>query len=175
MKTVKTPKRYPTKDAQNVETDRVNLSLVVPAWAIKGADAMVGFTHEDIGQIIASLRRWTGTADDAILTLRSNSNAGETNNFTSYDLLQKPALGGPWFTPADFTLTGRTWYLRATDSSAANTGQVEYLQIQVTVRTLPNRADADSDGLNDSKEPNLGSDGFQTDPWKEDTDGDVTG
>ncbi len=35
----------------------------------------------------------------------------------------------------------------------------------------PSRNDADS--LNDSEELNLGSDGFQTDPWKLDTDGDT--
>jgi len=33
---------------------------------------------------------------------------------------------------------------------------------------------SDVDGLNDSEEINLGSDGFATDPWKTDTDGDGT-
>ncbi len=40
------------------------------------------------------------------------------------------------------------------------------------MHTLPNRADTDGDGLNDSEEINLGSDGFATDPWKVDTDAD---
>lgn len=53
------------------------------------------------------------------------------------------------------------------------TGQIEYVQVQVTVRTLLNRADTDGDGLNDSEELNLGSDGFSRDPWKRDTDRDV--
>ena len=47
--------------------------------------------------------------------------------------------------------------------------------------TLPNRADSDADGLNDSEELNLGSDGFATgpalrgirlNPNRADTDGD---
>lgn len=32
----------------------------------------------------------------------------------------------------------------------------------------------EADGLNDSEELNLGSDGFQTDPWNADTDRDGT-
>src|SRR5207249_1386910 len=40
------------------------------------------------------------------------------------------------------------------------------------VPRLRNRADTDGDGLNDSEEINLGSDGFATDPWKVDTDAD---
>ncbi len=40
---------------------------------------------------------------------------------------------------------------------------------------LPSRADTDGDGLNDSEDVNLGSDGSQTDLWKTDTDGDGLG
>ena len=51
--------------------------------------------------------------------------------------------------------------------------QIEYLQLQVAVRTLPNRGDTAADGLNDLEERDLGSDSFATDPWKSDMDGDA--
>lgn len=57
----------------------------------------------------------------------------------------------------------------------AKHGQVEYLQLQLTLHTTPNRADTDGDGLNDTEEVNLGADGYQTDPWSLDTDGDTVG
>jgi len=40
------------------------------------------------------------------------------------------------------------------------------LQVRVTLRALPNRADTDGDGRKASKELSLGSDGFQPDPRK---------
>ncbi len=86
---------------------------------------------------------------------------------------QKSALSSTWFSREDVTLAGRTWYLEAYDRAVGKKGQIEYLQLQVTVHTLPNRAVTDADGLNDSEEMNLGSDGFATDPWKTDTDGDT--
>ena len=107
------------------------------------------------------------------VTLRLNGNAGQANNFTSVDLLQRSAIGGDWLAPEDLAASGRTWYLQAFNGTIGKKGQIEYLQLQATVHTLPNRADTDVDGLNDSEELNLGSDGFQTDPWKLDTDGDT--
>src|SRR2546427_9917917 len=81
-------------------------------------------------------------------------------------------LNGPSnFGRQDFGLEG-AWYLRGLDNGGADTGVIEVLQIQLTGHTLPNRADTDGDGLNDSEEINLGSDGFATDPWKVDTDAD---
>jgi hypothetical protein len=174
VKSVKTPKRYPTQDSSVVVTDKVDLALGAPGWAVRGIDAMVGFTHEDMGQLSAYLYRTSGTSYDKSMTLRLFGNAGEVNNFTSYDLLQKPPISGAWLAVDDF-LTGRTWYVSAYDATVGKKGQIEYLQMQVTVHTLPNRADTDSDGLNDSEELNLGADGFTTDPWKADTDGDGVG
>src|SRR6266545_1621820 len=171
VKSVKTPKRYPTRDSDSVATDKVDLALGGPGWAIKGIDAMVGFTHEDMGQLSAYLYRTSGASYDRSMTLRLFGNSGQVNNFTSYDLRQKPALGGNWLSVEDFP-AGRTWYLSAYDQTVGKVGAIEYLQMQVTVHTLPNRADTDADGLNDSEELNLGSDGFSTDPWKTDTDGD---
>lgn len=172
-KTVKTPLRYPTKDQLWVSTDKIDLGLGVPAWAIQGVQAMVGFTHGDMGQVAAWLERSTGTSDDLGVQLRQYGNAGQFSNFTSYDLFQKPSLAGNQLARDDLVTAGRTWYVKAYDSTAGKGGQIEYLQIQVTVHTLPNRADTDGDTLNDSEELNLGSDGFQTNPWKADTDGDT--
>lgn len=162
VKTVKTPKRYPTKDLQTVSTDTVAPAIAAPAWAISRADAMVGFTHTDMGQISASLYS-SGPSPNWNLALRTYGNAGEANNFTSYDLFQR--IGAAQMSVEDFLVAGRTWYLSADDKTSGQTGQIEYLQMQVTLRTYPNRADTDADGLNDSEEMNLGSDGFQTEPW----------
>lgn len=51
VKSVKTPKRYPTRDQLWVSSDKIDLALGAPEWAIKGVDAMAGFTHEDIGMV----------------------------------------------------------------------------------------------------------------------------
>lgn len=40
-------------------------------------------------------------------------------------------------------------------------------QVRVTLHALPNRADTDGDGRNDSEELNLGSDGYRPNPWKD--------
>lgn len=172
VKSVKTPKRYPTRDQLWVFSDKIDLALGAPGWAIQGASAMVGFTHGNMGEIAAWLERWTGTADDLGVLLRQYGNAGQRNNFTSYDLLQKPSLGGSQLARDDLVIPGRTWYVKAYDSTVNTNGTIEYLQMQVAVRTLPNRADTDADGLNDSEELNLLADGFATDPWKVDSDGD---
>ena len=101
-------------------------------------------------------------------------NLGEANNFTLVDLLQRPPTAGDaWLAPEDLVAPYRQCYVQAFDNAASHWGQIQLLQLQVTVCTLPNRADTDGDGLNDSEELNLGSDGFQTDPWKADTDGDT--
>lgn len=163
VKSVKTPKRYPTRDQQYVETDRINPGLGAAPWAIQSVQAMVGFTHEDMGQISSTLYS-SGPSPNWNVALRTYGNFGEANNFTSYDLLQR--IGAAWLAPEDFVVPGRSSYLSAYDKTLGTVGQVEYLQLQVMVRTLPNRADTDADGLNDSKELNLGSDGFATDPWK---------
>jgi len=173
VKSVKTPKRYPTRDQQFVSTDTLDPLLGAPPWAIQSIQAMVGFTHEDMGQVAAWLDRSTGGGWDRSVTLRSYGNSGQANNFTSYDLLQKPSLGGSWLVREDFFEAGRPWYIQAYDATNGKVGAIEYLQLQVTVHTLPNRADTDSDGLNDSEEINPGSDGYHTDPWKADTDGDL--
>ncbi len=68
-------------------------------------------------------------------------------------------MSSTWFTREDVTLAGRTWYLEAYDRVVGKKGQIECLQIQVTVHTLPNRADTDLDGLDDSEELNLVADG----------------
>ena len=166
VKTAKTPKRYPIQNQTWAFTDNVDLGLGGPAWAIRSMDLMVGWTHPDMGQLQTILDHYRNGLVERQLTLRSYQNAGEANNFTSYDLLNKGVL------PSEFT-SGGVWYLQSWDKTAdSKKGQMEYMQFQITVHTLPNRADTDADGLNDSEELNLGSDGFSTDPWKTDTDGD---
>ncbi len=166
MKTGKTARRYPIPNQLWAFTDNVDLGLGVPAWAIRSMDLMVGWTHPDMGQLQTILDHYRNGLVERQLTLRSYQNAGEANNFTSYDLLNKGVI------PSEFT-SGGVWYLQSWDKTAdSKKGQMEYMQLQITVHTLPNRADADADGLNDSEELNLGSDGFSTDPWKADTDGD---
>jgi len=107
VKSVKTPKRYPMKDLMSVHKDRLDLGLAAPAWAIQGVQAMVGFTHEDMGQMDAWLARWIGTMDDmSWLTQATPSNSGEANNFTSYDLLQGSPLSSTWFVREDLVPHG---------------------------------------------------------------------
>jgi len=84
-------------------------------------------------------------------------------------------LSSTWFTREDVTLVGRTWYLEAYDRVVGKKGQIEYLHLQVTVHTLPNRADTDRDGLNDREELNLASDGFATDAWMAEMDWTASG
>jgi hypothetical protein len=83
---------------------------------------------------------------------------GSDNNFTSVDLLNLANMAREDFGP------GKTWSLHALDTFRFDVGQIEYVQVHVTVRTYPNRADTDADGLNDSEEMNLGADGFPTTP-----------
>ncbi len=64
--------------------------------------------------------------------------------------------------PSELT-SGGVWYLQSWDkTSDSKKGQMEDMQLQITAHTLPNRANTDADGLNDSEEMNLGSDGFAT-------------
>jgi len=157
---MKTPKRYPTKDLMPVYTDKLELSLTAPTWATKPVDAMVGLTHPDMGQVQVILDHYRNGIVERQLTLRSYANAGEANNFTVYDLLNQGLV------PSELT-SGGVWYLQAWDDMAdLKKGQVEYMQLQLTIRTYPNRADTDSDGLNDSEELNLMAAGSATDPWK---------
>jgi len=170
VKSVKTPKRYPIPNQLWTFTDNVDVGLGVPAWAIRSLDLMVGWTHPDMGQLQTILDHYRNGLVERQLTLRSYANLGEANNFTSYDMLNMGVL------PSEFT-SGGVWYLQSWDQSWDKTadskkGQMEYMQFQIIVHTLPNRADTDADGLNDSEEINLGSDGYATDPWKADTDAD---
>jgi hypothetical protein len=160
------PGAVPDAYLPDVVTDILDPTVSAPAWAIARVDAMVGFTHEEVGELQVDLQRSTGGSPDRAVRLRDGENWGEANNFTSYDLLQSPAGGGDWFVPADFVGSGHGWTLFAYDWDFGNfEGQTEYLQVQVTVRTYANRADTDADGLNDSEELNLGFDCFATDPW----------
>ncbi len=124
----------------------------------------MGLTHPDMGQLRVDLMRMYAGAESAV-NLRNRVGSGQANNFTDFDLLK-------WFARGDFTAPSN-WRVWAYDGVAGKAGQVEYAQVQVTVRTSPVRYDSDGDGLNDSEQINLGSDGFQTDPWKADTDGDT--
>ena len=172
--TAKTAARYPVPDYAYVSTDSLNPSSGSPAWAIARVDAMVGVTHPDMGQLDVSLNWWVdlpGGSTGYSRTLLQNADPGQANNFTSFDLLQKPA-SGHWPVLAEFTPSRPTWYLYVHDGVGGKQGQVEYLQMQVTAHTLPNRADTDRDGLNDSEEVALGADGYTTNPWLADTDAD---
>ena len=170
VKSVKTPKRYPIPDYSGVpgiaSTASMSAQLSAPASFLASATAMVGITHTFMGDLIVELHHVVG-ASDLNYVLRSRIGGSVDNNFTSYDMLNGPLNFGR----QDFVSTD-PWYLRVSDNAGADTGVIEYLQIQLTVHTLPNRADTDGDGLNDSEEINLGSDGFATDPWKVDTDAD---
>src|SRR2546422_293549 len=164
VKVFRTEKRYPiTDDNHATLTEPVRVSVSSSAGAIEAALLMTGITHPDMGQLkIDLLRTYAGT--DSALSLRNRIGAGEANNFTSFDLLKR-------FSRQDFTATS-FWKVRAYDQVPGKAGQVEYAQIQVTIRTSPVRYDSDGDGLNDSEEIIPGKDGFQTDPWNPDTDGD---
>lgn len=163
---VKTPKRYPVPNQIWAFTDNLDLGPVAPAWTLASAMLMTGLTHPDVGQLRVLLDHYRNGLVERQLTLRAFANGGEANNFTSYDLLN---LG----VARSELAAGGVWYLQAWDSTAdAMKGQMEYAQIQLTVHTLPNRADTDADGLIDSEEVNLGSDGFMTNPRTSDSDGD---
>src|SRR6266545_3530723 len=163
--TVRTPKRYPVPDQQWMLSDPMTLSLSAPGWALQSATLMTGFTHPDMCQIGAKIFHNAPSPWSRLVTLRYYGNVGQANNFTSYDLLN---LG---FARDEF-VAGGTWSANVYDKTAGGRGQIEYYQIQLTMHTLPNRADTDSDGLNDSEEVGLGHDGYLTNPWKADTDGD---
>lgn len=107
------------------------------------------------------------STDQLAVLKAQGTNAGQANNFTSYDLFQ---LG---FGRSAFVGSQARVMLSAHDNAGGGKkGQIEYLQLLLTVHTMPNRADTDKDGLNDSEEANLGRDGFATSPWKADTDSD---
>lgn len=173
VKTVKTPKRYPTR-ALSVGTNNIDVGLAAPAWAIARADTMVGFTQEDTG---SSPRAYMASpSPDVNIRLRADSNPSETNNFDSYDLLQRPSRSSDaYLAPENFMTPYRSRYLWPFRATVGKKGQIEGLQTQATMPTLLNRADTDGDGLSGSEELALGSDGLPTDPWKVDTDGDTIG
>ncbi len=164
---VKTPVRYPIPDSGSTTTDSLAISLGAPSWVVSKALAMVGITHPDMGQVSDSLYFRSGAKSLQSFNLKpSGTNAGQANNFTSFDLFQL-GLGR-----SSLAASLANAYAVAWDNSIGKKGQVEYLQLQFTVHLLPNRADTDRDGLNDSEEVNLGTDGYITNPWKADTDGD---
>ncbi len=166
--TVKTPLRYPIPDSSSTMTDPLTISLGAPAWAIGNALAMAGITHADMGEVSDNLYFRSGVKAVQSFNLKlAGSNAGQANNFTSYDLFQ---LGLSRSTLA--ASLGNAYLIAWDNWGDGKKGQVEYVQLQFTVHLLPNRADTDGDGLNDSEEVNLGHDGFVTNPWKADTDSD---
>ena len=165
--TVKTPVRYPIPDSGSTTTDFLAISLGAPSCTVSKALAMVGITHPDMGQVSDSLYFRSGAKSLQSFNLKlSGTNAGQTNNFTSFDLFQL-GLGR-----SSLAASLANAYAVAWDNSVGRKGQVEYLQLQFTVHLLPNRADTDRDGLNDTEEVNPGTDGYITNPWKADTDGD---
>jgi len=152
VKSIKTPKRYPIKDLGSTATDFLAWGLSAPGWSIARADAMVGVTHPDMGDVKTELVVMKGGAYDRTLLLKDfPANDNEANNFTSYDLF---SLG---FVREDVANAAETLYTRATDSTTGRLGQIEYTQLQVVVHTLPNRADSDADGLSDFEELTPGS------------------
>jgi len=134
------------------------------------ADA-VGFLYDDMSEVDAELNRVESSAIDLKSAFSIDRREVEQPHLVG--LLQKPSPGCSQLALEDLVTPSRTWYLKAYDPTVNQVGVIEYLQLQVTVHTFLNRADTDADGLNDSAELNLGSDGFQTDPWKLDTDGDT--
>ena len=165
VKSVRTANRTPVPDLQGTGSDPMVLAPSGPAWALASATLMMGFTHPDMGDVTAEVVDTAPSPYGRYVPLRDYENAGEANNFTSYDLV---SLG----CPRDELAYGGPWSVYAYDRAAGRTGQTEYAQIQVTRHTLPNRADTDGDGLNDSEEVNLGADGYATNPWLADTDAD---
>lgn len=162
--TVKTPSRYPFPAGGETTTEPISLDVGAPGWAVTQAMALVGITEPDMGEVGVSLLVYqAGQLQDSYVLKMLGMDVGEANNFTSHNLLQ---LG---LTPGDLLNPSESFVLLAYDNGV-HAGQVEYLQIQVTSRMLPNRADTDSDGLNDSEEVTLGQDGYLTNPWMGDTD-----
>ena len=78
VKSVKTPKRYPTGVFTTVNTDAIDPAVRAPAWAIARVDAMVGFTHPDMGELSATLYS-AGPSPNVNVLLRAYTNAGEAN------------------------------------------------------------------------------------------------
>ena len=186
VRAFKTDQRYPMPDGTSSGGGSINMTtLGAPVWSIRSVDLMVGFTHADMAQVAGALYHFSPWQTFPYFTIdrlygfrTSGSNPGQANNFTSYDLLQKPATpGDSWFVPSDFVILSPSsigWSVFGGDNAAdGKKGQLEYGRLQFAVHTLPNRADTDGDGLNDSEELKLGSDGFATDPWKLDMDGDT--
>jgi len=161
VKTVKTPKRFPIPDRSatvdgSAWTPTLDLGLAAPATTLTSAVAMVGLTHPYVGQLEVDLHRVSSGANTTFPLRPPDLLNGSDNDFTSVDLLNLAGVTREDFGP------GRAWALHAPDTFRFDVGQIEYVPVRVAVRTLPNRADTDGDGLNDSEELNLGSDGFAT-------------
>ncbi|HKZ98533.1 MAG TPA: hypothetical protein VJ326_02950 [Thermoplasmata archaeon] len=60
VKTIKTPKPYPTKDPQTVCSDAVELSIGTPAWAIVRTGRIVGFSSRARVRLARSSNGVTG-------------------------------------------------------------------------------------------------------------------
>ncbi len=158
--TFKTSRRKPILDYTTVWTEPLYLVVNGGASRIKEARALVGITHTWMGDLVVDLYRGSTSVN-----LRNRIGGSADNNFTAYNLFD---LG---FTAGDIA-SAANWYLRVQDKAGADQGQVEYVELQVTVRLDPTRSDSDGDGLNDTEETTMGLDGFLTDPWSTDTDGD---
>ncbi|HYT17833.1 MAG TPA: LamG-like jellyroll fold domain-containing protein [Thermoplasmata archaeon] len=164
--TAKLANRYPFGAYNNIYPPALSLNLSVPGWSITQATALVGITAPFITWIAVNLAVYKSGVLQTTYTIRPYGLGGWTaNNFTSFDLL---AVG---VSRVDLARPSMSFAIQVFNSGGSP-GQLEYFQIQVTAHTLPNRADTDRDGLNDSEEVNLGHDGYMTNPWKADTDGD---
>ena len=126
---------------------------------VKTSDARLGLVHSRAGDLDVTLNR-NGDRRSSPVEVAF---PGAPNLFVSVDLLEAG------FIPAELT-TPAKWSLQITN--AGERGTVEYFEIHIAARTSPIDSDSDGDDLNDTEETNPGDDGWITDPWRVDTDGD---
>jgi subtilisin-like proprotein convertase family protein len=170
-KAFKSTKRYRIPDYEesgaiigSVEVSLHSVKSSVDSSKIMMAEARVGISHNYIGNL--KLQIGNGLR---IITVRELSGGSADDIFDDYDLVEHG------FPATDFD-SARTWTLTVEDHVAGFEGFIEYFEIHILGRTAPSGEDSDDsdqDGISDSEEVVLGADGWITDPWRDDTDGDT--
>jgi subtilisin-like proprotein convertase family protein len=171
-KAFKSTKRYRIPDygesgddtVGSVEVELDSVKSSVDSSKIMIAEARVGISHNYIGDLKLHIGNGIRT-----ITVRSLSGGSNDDLFDAYDLVE-------YGFPASDLDSSRAWTLTVEDHLEGFEGHVEYFEIHILGRTAPSGEDSDDsdqDGISDSEEIVLGADGWFTDPWKSDTDGDT--
>lgn len=155
----KTAQRFAIPAQGSVTVALPGVATGAPDFAIETADARLGLVHPRAGDLDVTLNRNGNGRSSSVDVAFPDA----PNLFVSVDLLEAG------FIPAELT-TPAKWSLQITN--AGERGTVEYFEIHIAARTSPIDSDSDGDGLNDTEETNPGDDGWITDPWRVDTDGD---